>query len=84
MKADVYSFGMTLYEIVTKGDTPYSNLDDLETLRSIEEGVKPILYAFVLLSRPDALLDQKNWTQRTRRSSRSVGKIKRSDQTLQR
>eukprot|EP01127_Copromyxa_protea_P020897 TRINITY_DN7043_c0_g1_i1.p1 TRINITY_DN7043_c0_g1~~TRINITY_DN7043_c0_g1_i1.p1 ORF type:complete len:801 (+),score=133.62 TRINITY_DN7043_c0_g1_i1:480-2882(+) len=42
-KADVYSFGMTLYEIVSKGDTPYSDLDELETLRSIQEGIKPKL-----------------------------------------
>jgi hypothetical protein len=36
--------GMTMYEIVSLGDTPYSDLDDLQTLRTIEEGIKPNLY----------------------------------------
>jgi serine/threonine protein kinase len=43
--ADVYSFGMVCYEIVSKGRIPYAQLNPLQTIRAIEEGEKPNLYA---------------------------------------
>jgi len=41
--ADVYSFGMVCYEIMTNGEMPYSDLGPLQTLRAIEQGELPIL-----------------------------------------
>jgi hypothetical protein len=40
-KADVYSYGMILWELLHDGANPYSNKNELETLRAIHTGEKP-------------------------------------------
>jgi len=40
-KADIYSYGMILWELLHDGANPYSNKNELETLRAIHTGEKP-------------------------------------------
>jgi len=40
-KADIYSYGMVCYEVVSKGKIPFGSLNPLQTIRAIEEGKKP-------------------------------------------
>ena len=40
IKSDVWSFGVVLHEIVTRGDRPYSNMTNEETLKAIQSGYR--------------------------------------------
>jgi len=40
-KADVYSYGTIMWEILNDGANPYTNKNELETLRAIQTGEKP-------------------------------------------
>lgn len=40
IKSDVWSFGIVLYEIITKGATPYSDMSNAEVLNRIDKGYR--------------------------------------------
>lgn len=40
IKSDVWSFGIVLYEIITKGGTPYPDMNNQEVLDRIEKGYR--------------------------------------------
>lgn len=40
IKSDVWSFGIVLYEIITKGGTPYPDMTNQEVLERIEKGYR--------------------------------------------
>lgn len=40
IKSDVWSFGIVLYEIITKGGTPYPDMSNAEVLNSIDKGYR--------------------------------------------
>lgn len=56
VKSDVWSFGIILWEIVTLGDTPYTDIESADVLSKLEEGFRmpcpekcnPLLYAIML------------------------------------
>jgi len=41
--ADIYSFGMVLWEVLHDGEVPYGDLQEIQTIRAIERGDKPPL-----------------------------------------
>jgi serine/threonine protein kinase len=40
-KADVFSYGIVVWEIFTNGQVPYQGLQPLQIVRAIDEGVRP-------------------------------------------
>lgn len=40
IKSDVWSFGIVLYEIITKGGTPYPDMSNAEVLTKIDRGYR--------------------------------------------
>ena len=40
IKSDVWSFGVTMWEVVTKGKVPYPGMDNTQTLAEVERGYR--------------------------------------------